>query len=640
MKKHNFSAIENMIPGFSGIIANRTNLADAQLQQSVVLVNPELPKLSSGFENQVGGHTKAMLRADRDYEVIEVIERNVNNKLVVLKESGANHYHVVKMVNDINITETYGYVVEDMISDKKNVKKGEMIYAPKNTFDEHDNFKYGVDLMMSFASIGNLTYEDAIVISQSAEDKLASYSISTVDVSVNENNILLNLYGTRDHYKAFPNIGEKLNNQIICGRRKISYLTSLLNLNTEKLTGEENIDTSEDTIFYEHGSEVEVVDIEVFSNKSIDHLSEVDYNDQIIKILKDQNRYYSRIRSVLGDIIENPLNTTSGDFDYEYYNAISVMDPNLKWMDEKEFENLIIRFKMRRVRKMDIGNKLTNRYGSKGVKVVTLPDEEMPITSSGVRLEAFTSPLSPINRTNTFSILELELNFASRKVVEFMQKNSSDVAISFYLKYLKIVNANQHDIAKKYIDSLDSVEPFLEDLYANGIYLQILPFYHDVDIDALMNIHKLFEDPSDYEKETLFINGHELETKYVVAPMHFITLKQYAFGKFSARGTGGINMNGVPHKTRNFKFKESLHSTTPIRVGEMENGNMMLLKDVPTLMKFIKTYSSDSKARKAAVSQIVEKGFVDSLDIDMEATSNSVHMVNEYFRILGLESVE
>lgn len=652
MDKHNYFGLELLEPMANSTITNRNNLVDAQLQQSVVLVNPDVPRISSGFENQIGDNSNALLKADREYEVIKIIRRNVNYKLVVLKEKNKKYYHVVRIENSVNITETYGYLLEDNLKEGDVLKKNDTIYAPANTFDEYGNFGYGVNLRTMFSSNENKTYEDGVVISQSAADKMKTYSVTNVDVSLNENDILMNLYGDRKNYKSFPNIGEKVNGQILCARKRINYLTALFTLSTTSLTGDDNIDMVNDTVFYEQGEDVTVENIEIFSNRDLEHVSEFEYNKQIVDVLKEQNLYQSQIELALGEIIGDPANETSSDLQYEYYNNKC----NLKWASDREFENMIIRFTLKKVRKLDIGNKVSNRYGSKGViseiksehegvEVSTIrPDDEMPMTPDGKRVEILLSPFSIVNRTNVAALKEHELNFTSDKVVEVMKKKNSEEAKAFFLKYLKIVNTKQHDLTEKYLGGLSESEldEFLQELYVTGIYLQIAPAYHNITLDTLIKLHTdLFENEGEYDKyEMTYSNGHKMEIPFVVADMYFIVLKHYAFGKFSARGSGGVNLLGVPNKAKTFKYKEALHSNTPIRIGEMENENLLLLKDVDKLTKFIKAYSSDTATRQDVIKQIINKGFVKELDVDNEKASNTVSIINEYFSMLGLELKE
>ena len=60
------------------------------------------------------------------------------------------------------------------------------------------------------------TKEDSIVLSEEAAAKLVSPLLKKVTIIVNDNDILLNLYGDDNIYKTFPDIGEYVKGRIIC----------------------------------------------------------------------------------------------------------------------------------------------------------------------------------------------------------------------------------------------------------------------------------------------------------------------------------------------------------------------------------------------------------------------------------------
>ena len=75
------------------------------------------------------------------------------------------------------------------------------------------------------------TMEDGIQISESAALKLASPLISKIQIPLNDNDIILNLYGDDNEYLGIPYVGEKVKDGIICAIRRentmIVYILSL-----------------------------------------------------------------------------------------------------------------------------------------------------------------------------------------------------------------------------------------------------------------------------------------------------------------------------------------------------------------------------------------------------------------------------
>jgi hypothetical protein len=84
----------------------------------------------------------------------------------------------------------------------------------------------GVNLITTYISTDK-TMEDGILISESAAKKLASPLISVYSISLNENDIVLNLYGDDNEYLGMPYIGEKVKDGIVCAIRRENTEDSL-----------------------------------------------------------------------------------------------------------------------------------------------------------------------------------------------------------------------------------------------------------------------------------------------------------------------------------------------------------------------------------------------------------------------------
>lgn len=89
---------------------------------------------------------------------------------------------------------------------------------------------------------------------------------------------------------------------------------------------------------------------------------------------------------------------------------------------------------------MEVGDKLTGRYGDKGVVSEIVPDDQMPQDSQGRALELLLSPLGLISRVNPAQIVEAALGKVAEKTGEpFKIKDFDDQndLVEFALKKLK-----------------------------------------------------------------------------------------------------------------------------------------------------------------------------------------------------------
>ena len=64
---------------------------------------------------------------------------------------------------------------------------------------------------------------------------------------------------------------------------------------------------------------------------------------------------------------------------------------------------------------MKVGDKLSNRYGGKGVISKILPDDKMPHAADGTPLEVMLNPLGIVSRTNPAQLVEVALGKIARK---------------------------------------------------------------------------------------------------------------------------------------------------------------------------------------------------------------------------------
>ena len=139
------------------------------------------------------------------------------------------------------------------------------IFADSSSVGENNSFKYGINANVAFMSIPSVS-EDGVMISRDFLKKLRFKIFETRVVQFGSNQFPLNLYGTKDFYKPFPEIGEHI--------REDGVLMMLRDYETDLMPVEMSIyDTMEpDFIFdkgvYVRGGEGKVIDIRVVSNNT------------------------------------------------------------------------------------------------------------------------------------------------------------------------------------------------------------------------------------------------------------------------------------------------------------------------------------------------------------------------------------
>jgi len=355
-----------------------------------MLIEPEIPRVFSNYENQIGQYSSSYWKSNKEWVIVGKIIKNAFNYILVIKDKN-NFYDIVEIKNAEKLTENYAMSFDNRVANNKKIgdkiKPGEIFYK-SSSFDNNMNYRYGVNAKCVYL-IENNTIEDAIWCSESFAKKMKSYYMDEIEISINNNDILLNLYG-ENNYKMFPDIGERTKEKILAVRRRINYEYVLFDLQNENLRRI----LQGDTIFYSEGI---VIDIDIYCNQ--EKMKEVSYNTQIIYYLEKQKEYYENIVKILKPIIKSKKSTYSDDLAYTYRRAVDILDPKVKWKNEKsDFDNIVIIFKVLRENQLRVGSKITGKYGDKGIISKISPDEEMPITEYGERVECIFNALGVVNR--------------------------------------------------------------------------------------------------------------------------------------------------------------------------------------------------------------------------------------------------
>lgn len=243
-----------------------------------------------------------------------------------------------------------------------------------------------------------------IVISKSAAEKFTSYKVEKTTVSINGNDILLNLYGDDSYYKSFPRVGEFTSSKILVASRRKDKRTSLYDLQNNKMR---EIDPTNDDVIYTGGGEV--VDIDVYSNKSLSDLRKANkegrldiFNREILETLENNMRYWKEIAEELEKIIpckmlteeevrneraefghackhptdreKNP-NKYTDELGYFWKLSHEIIDDRIQWRDDgKTFDNFKITFTILKENHLVPGSKLSGRYGNKGIVALIKDD--------------------------------------------------------------------------------------------------------------------------------------------------------------------------------------------------------------------------------------------------------------------------
>lgn len=647
-KEYNFS---DEIFGMSSLTntgyvsSARAIMFTSQLRQFVNLREPEFPKVFTNYENLVGENSTGYFKAKSDLEVVDIVPRFKDGEhdkhmyTLFYYDKKKDRYGLINKQLVEDLTEKFGYMYDNTVMDGKEVgdiiHSGETLYSTPS-YDEDMNYGYGKNVRVMY-TIENYTIEDAIVVSRSFAESMKSKEIETVTVSLNDNDILCNIYGDSSEYKCFPDIGECVKDQIVCAKRRIHNSQVLFDLKKSNLR---KININSDKLFYNSGK---LIDIIIYSNKTLDELEDNVFNRQIIKYLKMQTEYYEGIYRACKKIIKSG-SKYSNDISFMYKKACDVLDDECAWREENHsaFSHMVIKFQFERDSMVSIGSKLSGRYGNKGVTSVIWEDEDMPYLENGERVDCILNALGVVNRLNPAQSYETSINFICNSIrdkLKTIKKMKDKEALLFDI--IGRFNSEECEKLKEYYYELSEIgkQEFFDDIDDEGIFIHNPPLWEK---EPMFNkLRKLYADYPWIKPVDVYVNRFGRKIKIlkpmIIGELYMMKLKQNSKKGFSARSTGALSKRGVPEKSYKSKAHQDLYSTTPIRIGDDENRNMMIGVPPEIVAKLHLYYRSSVVARKDLAKQLMKKTKgIKSFKKNKKYANRNSEILGAYLKALGL----
>ena len=352
----------SLIPFLQNDDANRALMGSNMQRQSVPLIRPDVPLVSTGVEKNVAKDSGQAIVAKDDGIIFEVDGDNIKIKT---NKGAIQEYFLRTFVG----TNQYTCFHQKPIVEKgQTVKRGDIIADGGSI--SNGSLSLGKNVLVAFLSWEGSTYEDAIVISEELlkNDYYTSIHIENFSCDVRETKL-----GPEVTTCDIPNVSEeKLKdldeegvirigasvgpNDILVGKispKGEAGLTAEERL-LRAIFGEKARDVKDTSLLMEHGKKGKVVGVKVFSRESGHKLE--------------------------AGVIKR------------------------------------IEVEVAEMRKIQAGDKLAGRHGNKGVIAKVVPAEEMPFLEDGTSIQILLNPLSVASRMNVGQILETHLGLAAKKL--------------------------------------------------------------------------------------------------------------------------------------------------------------------------------------------------------------------------------
>ena len=633
--------------------SGRAIMWGTQREQIMEISSPEVPIISTGYEIRYGEASSNFVKSDRNYTVVAKIPKYPNDRsdmrkyMIVLLDSTNNTLRCIERSGYMHVSESYGYTYNNLNIDHLQVgdmvPKG-MVIRKSSSFDEYNNRQDGVNLTTAYIASG-FTTEDPIVISESAAKKFTSPLFETVSIVVNDNDILLNLYGAdgTDEYKAFPNIGEEVRERILCAVRREKkdeealFAQSWDNLKQIMISDEKYIVGGT------------VVDIDICCNNP-ETLEETAYNQQFLQYYNANKDYSKRIVDCIKPLVDAGIKMEYETAEF-YSRCVDVVN-NVQYINDKVFNNIILKITVMRMIPLIKGDKITDRYGGKGVISKVLPDELMPkrLNTQGVweAVDVQYNSSTCVNRENPGQLFETAITFVGSQVVEYIYthnvsfKNAEEMIYTF----LSIVSPNEAEDFREECGNLtdDDRTIFIRSIISDGnIYCVIKPMTDKFTLKRLAMLYEAFPFVKQSPIMTVMRDSNGNLRNVIarrvltVGSKYIFRLKQFAEEKFSVVSLASTNIRGENSKSKSSKQHKSLYSATPVRFGEMEWEDLIHIKAVEQVITVLMLLSSSPGARKLNQQLLTGNPFNIDIKLDESSTSRSVEIAMAYLKTLGLK---
>ena len=351
----------SLIPFLEHDDANRALMGSNMQRQTVPLIRPQSPVVSTGMEWRAALDSGQVVLAKDDGEVVSV----GGDHVVVRHSDGLHTYHLSKYQRSNQST---------CIDQRPVVYKGQQVHKDQVLGDSSSTdggeLALGQNVLVAFISWEGGNFEDAILISERLvrEDRYTSVHIEKHEIEARDTKL-----GPEEITRDIPNVGDD----------------ALKDLDEEGII--------------RVGAEVGPLDILVgkITPKGEKELSP---EEKLLRAI-----FGEKAREVKDSGLRLPHGERGKVVDVKVFDREEHRD--LKVGVEK-----MVRVSVAQTRKITEGDKMAGRHGNKGVISKVVPVEDMPFLADGTPIDLILNPLGVPGRMNIGQILETHLGWAVHRL--------------------------------------------------------------------------------------------------------------------------------------------------------------------------------------------------------------------------------
>ena len=458
--------------------ASRIQMNGSHMGQKLVIKGATEQMISTGMDKEFGKYTLSVdmpcdgiiTKRVNKYTVggigAESIKRNPETILFYEREDSKKEIGVIALPTHSSFHPYLGfeYVATNAL---KMMKIGDRIEEGTKLLDSpaigiNGEYRYGITLNTAYMSHPAVT-DDGVVICRDVLPRLAFKKYERRIVEWGRKRFPINLYGDDQNYKIFPDIGDMIrpDGALIGLRDQIAGL-SPVQMSTKAT---QVINSYFDKIIYADGAGGRVVDVNVSINCDFTPGSSP-MEQQLEKYVAQSSKYYKEILAYYNEVKHRRGRDPhiSPEFQVLMRQALYATETERGHKVTKQYCNTPIDdFRVEFVIEYevipDLGFKLTDLSGGKGVICYIAEPHEMPVDADGNRADIIMDSYSRPNRMNMGGLIEHYIGGASR---DTRKRICNKLDIPLGDKYAK---QKIEDIYYNRRETFDSVWAYLKRYY-------------------------------------------------------------------------------------------------------------------------------------------------------------------------------
>lgn len=294
----------NPFPGHDS--SPRAQMFSSHLTQCLVVKGSTERRLQTGVERELAKYTFS-IKMPVNGRIVKVIERYPRG---VSGEQISQNPETLVVYEDVATQEFGSFIIPTYASYHQhfgfnynlreaasrlvpgNYIEKDTVFADSPSVTETGGYKYGLELNMAFMSTPAVA-EDGILISKDALDKLKFKVFETRSIQFGNHGFPINLYGTLEKYKPFPEIGEYIRpDGLLAMIRDYSKALSPVDMSIYDAI---EPDFSFDKAVYARAGVGRVIDIKVYHDETVVSTTPVGVADMLNKYVLQTKHYYNKI---------------------------------------------------------------------------------------------------------------------------------------------------------------------------------------------------------------------------------------------------------------------------------------------------------------------------------------------------------